>query len=170
LGGLLEKSLFLCTSVAPAFAPVLGFCVASVLADGRPGFVLFLVEIPPFLFCVRSAVLLCLSSSAGIVVPLLSAGAVTRPLGMLAACLIGEDVAEEGLMVGLFGRSFVFGFWVELSVLGVVWRERLVGGEDGTVVFGFVCWFGVFCGVSVVLDRGWYWEWMSSDRPLASCC
>jgi hypothetical protein len=160
LGELLKKSLFFCTSVAPAFAAVLGFCVGSVLADGRPGFVLFLVEIPPFFFCVRSAVLLCLSSSAGIVVPLLSASAVTRPLGVLAACLIGEDVAEEGLMVGLFGRSFVFGFWVELSVLG----------EDGTVVFGFVCWFGVFCGVSVVLDRGWDWEWMSSDRPLASCC
>jgi hypothetical protein len=53
------------------------------------------------------------------VVPLLTAGAVTRPLGVVAACLVGADVAEEGLMVGLFGRSFVFGFGVELSLL--VW-------------------------------------------------
>jgi hypothetical protein len=75
----------------------------------------------PILFCVHSAALLCLSPSVGIVVPLLSAGAVTRPLGVVAACLVGGDVAEEGLMVGLLVvRSFLdcgwsFRFWCGLG-------------------------------------------------------
>jgi hypothetical protein len=91
---------------------------------------------------------------------LLSAGAVTRPLGVAVACLVGSGCGGGGGGGGADGRSlesFVVGFgWCFRLIVVVV----LVGArEDESVDFGVCCWFWG-CGKKS----------LSFVRVLAGCC